>query len=237
MNLKLKNLSIRNIGMLEIVCFKWGKYAAHHVNVLESMLSRNLTIKHRLTCITDNPDGVNCRTYPLPSTVKGVSMSGAKRRYIKLWAYSDEMREVMDGRRLLLLDLDIVITGNLDDIVSRAEEIVFWDDPHQLTPYNSSVVLMNIGSRKQVWDRFDPKHSPKVCETSTVIGHDQNWAAQVLGPDEATWTKRHGIYSMRNDVMREGLKDNAKIVVFHGPRDPSMPEFQRKYPWIQKHWY
>jgi hypothetical protein len=224
--------------MLEVLCMKWGsQYTAQHVNVLESMLARNLTVKHRLTCFTDNPEGVRCRTLPLPDTVKGQQMSGKKRRYIKLWAYSDEMREHLAGDRLLCLDLDIVITGSIDHIVSRKEEIVFWDDPHQHTPYNSSVVLMTAGSRNQVWDEFDPKQSPKRCETSVVIGHDQNWASQVLGANEATWTKEDGIYSMRNDVMKHGLKENACIVVFHGPRDPAMPDFQRKYPWIQRHWY
>lgn len=222
---------------VEVVAFKWGsQYTAEHVNNLESMLRRNLSVEHRLTCFTDDSRGIRCRTVPLPDTVKGADFTGRKRRYIKLWAYSEDMREHLSGDRLLLLDLDIVITGSLDAIVSRTEPVVFWDDPNQHTPYNSSVVLMDIGARRQVWNEFDPDESPKRCEQNRIIGHDQCWAGMVLGPGEATWTAKDGIVSMFNDVMPKGLPDNARIVVFHGNRDPAMPSFQKKYPWIRRHW-
>lgn len=223
--------------MLEVICFKWGtQYTADHVNVLQAMLARHLTVPHRLNCITDKPAGLHCRTIPLPETVKGAKWDGRKRRYIKLWAYSAEIGEHLEGDRLLLLDLDIVITGNMDALVQRDEPIVFWDDPHQATPYNSSVVLMGVGARRQVWDAFDPDTSPKECERSKVIGHDQCWAGLVLGPDEATWTKADGVLSMRNDVMGKKLPGNARIVVFHGNRDPSEAKMQKDYPWIARHW-
>jgi hypothetical protein len=32
------------------------------------------------------------------------------------------------------------------------------------------------------------------------------------------------------------LPPGTRIVSFHGPRDPGVPELQQKSPWIQEHW-
>ena len=53
---------------LEFVTFKWGnRYRPRHVNILASMLRRHYQLPHRLTCITDDPAGIDSsiRTMPI----------------------------------------------------------------------------------------------------------------------------------------------------------------------------
>lgn len=226
--------------MLEIVCMKWGEqYGADHVNRLHEMLRRNVSQPFRLTCFTDRYFESGARLLPLPVTPKTEGMHGKKLRYTKLWFYSKNCADLFGGRKALFLDLDVVITGSLDPLLDSDDDIKLWDDPHQKTPYNSSIVLHKTGTRTAIWDRFDPETSPTVCERNKVIGHDQNWVSVVIGPNEPTWKKSDGIYSFRNDIMRPNLKelpDDARIVVFHGPRDASQESIQVRYPWVKEHW-
>ncbi|GAH56014.1 unnamed protein product, partial [marine sediment metagenome] len=49
--------------MITVCCLKVGdKYSSEYVNKLYSMVERNLTVEHDFICITDNPEGVNCKT-------------------------------------------------------------------------------------------------------------------------------------------------------------------------------
>lgn len=223
--------------MLEIVTFKWRPFAGYRssygpaqVNILRNMLARHYPKPHRLTCITDDPSGIDSdiRTIPLWNDFADLpSPHGGKNPscYRRLKLFAPEMRELI-GERFVAIDLDMLIVGDLSSIFDRSEDFVMYgDNTNPRTFYNGSLMLMTAGARRQVWDSFDPKESPLRSMQRGHFGSDQGWISYCLGKGEATWTKKDGIWSYRCHLAqwpkyRDRLPPNAKIVVFHGRYDP-----------------
>ena len=97
----------------QIICINWGtKYGPPYINRLYGMCARNISGDFTLTCFTDNREGIRpeviCQDLP-PSNI---SMPQSKGKWPKsrLW---NKTLEGVDGP-VLFLDLDLVITGNLD---------------------------------------------------------------------------------------------------------------------------
>jgi hypothetical protein len=96
---------------LEVVCVKYGtKYGADYVNKLYCGVSRNLRATHTFTCFTDDAAGLdpNIQVKPLKNKWQGW---WSKVHIFDLAAYSDL-------KWVLYIDLDMVITGSLDDLVT-----------------------------------------------------------------------------------------------------------------------
>ena len=52
-----------------VVCIKWGdKFSADYVNKLYSMVQRNLSLKHRFICLTEDPADLNPNIEVFPLT-------------------------------------------------------------------------------------------------------------------------------------------------------------------------
>lgn len=235
--------------MITVACYLWydpkGKcnttylYDAHHVQLLKSMVDRHLSIPHRFVCITDRA----------PSALPGVEVVPIDMRYhvpgtrfVKLMTFRPDVDEVI-GERILQLDLDTVITGNIDSIASRTEDLVLWRNPNfgvrRRARYNTSIVLLRAGSRPELWKDFDVKKMPPKLHKLTG-GTDQAWVSYRADSDEAHWTDRDGIYGAGrlHDIVpgvRSELPANARIVFFPGKREPGMEETQKRHPWIREH--
>jgi hypothetical protein len=122
-------------------------------------------------------------------------------------------------------------------IWNRPEAFVIWGDTNPQTLYNGSMILMDAGARPQVWNDFDPKKSPELARAAGNFGSDQAWISYRLGPGEAKWSRRDGVYSFRNEIQRIAgrLPEDARIVMFHGAHDPWGPVPQ-KLGWVKRHW-
>lgn len=238
--------------MIRVVTFKWSdpeyrfnhlfRYGAEHVNRWARAVRRNLTIPHELVVVTDDPTGIteDVRIVPLWDDLR--EMGGC---YTRLRAFAPDMAEVI-GERFVWMDLDGIVVGSLNPLFSRPEEFVAWSNGVSNNPYCGSMVMMTAGVRRQVWDDFRPASSPLTAKR--YVGTDQAWIAQRLGPNEATWTQKDGVLSrydigILNGLKRGGYKlrprplpNSARIVYFHGPCDPSLPDIQRAFPWIEEHW-
>lgn len=232
--------------MLTVVAWRWtpprgyrSTFAPETVYTLRDMVARYYRPAHRFVCVTDRPDelpGVetislwaDCRDIPSPI---GHSYPSCYRR-LKVFAPD---AGALFGPRLVSLDLDTVIVGDLEPIFDRPEPFVIWgesDFPHT-TPYCGSLFLLTTGARPDVWTRFDPKTSPRLALKAGCRGSDQGWIAYVLGRHEATWTRADGVYSYRKHIARNGgrLPADARIVCFHGRIDPWSYAAQQ-VPWIR----
>jgi hypothetical protein len=102
--------------------------------------------------------------------------------------------------------------------------------------YNGSMILLTTGSRNVVWDTFNPKDAPRLVAENRIMASDQHWYGKCLGPDEATWGEKDGVYSFRHLKTPETLPENARVVFFSGPWDPSQPKLRTQYPWIKENW-
>ena len=229
--------------MLSVVTWLWDdpnyrwnsyfRYGADHVRRLRASVSRNLSMPHRFVLVTDQPDGdYGPGVDVVPLWDDFASAGGCYRR---LKAFDRATGEKL-GKRFVWLDLDTVITGELDSLLDRSEPFVAWRDVNPPTPYCGSMIMMDAGARQQVWDDFvaDPKAACHRAER--YIGTDQAWIGECLGEGEATWGPEDGVYNYKREVQGRGLQDNARIVFFTGAVDPSQPELQKSDPWILEHW-
>lgn len=234
---------------MEFGCFMWkpapgyrSSYTAAQPNILWNMIRRNYSGPARLTCITDQPEGISSqiRVVPMWDThAKLPSPHGAGNPscYRRLPVWGELGREIFGGR-FMLMDMDLVIVREIDPIVDCREDFRMWGDTAKGTPYNGSLVIMDPCARRQVWDDFDPVESPKKGKALGYIGSDQAWVAARLGPNEKKWTRADGVYSYRNEIgAKPGpLPENARIVVFHGFYDPWHPHMRAKHEWVRRHY-
>lgn len=234
--------------MLTVVAFQWfdpaGKcnhvyvYGPKHVAALQAMVARNLTVPHRFVVVTNQPE-----RYPNIDTVEldeRTHLPGT--RYAKLMLFRRDMAQVL-GERILYLDLDTVIVGNLDAIVDRPEPLVLWRNPNYVYPrrarFNTSIMLLDAGCRPELYHEFDPLVHPQEMRQLTS-GTDQAWISANTDDDNPYWDATHGIYGAgrpKDRVRGVGSKlpDNARVVFFPGPREPTMRDVQDKHPWIREH--
>jgi hypothetical protein len=213
---------------------EYGEFHAGHVNILAAQVDRHLSLPHEFVLVSDrHPKGLDSRFRVVPLDPE-THVPGT--RYAKLMLFRPDIGDVI-GRRILYLDLDTVITGSMDDIAGRAEDLVLWRHPRwgertNVAAYNTSVILMTAGVRPQVWQQFPRgRTKERMVKTVGLPGEDQAYITRALGGDEAVWTsKRDGIYYERQ--VRDGLPANARIVTFPGKHDPGHPETQARFPWI-----
>ena len=200
------------------------------------MVERNLTVPHRIVCVTDEKiDGIE--TVPMdwrkhvPGTV-----------FARLMQHNPEWCRANLGERVLSLDLDIVVTRNIDHIANRKEDFVIWRNPNYPAKkrafYQSSVQLFSAGARPELWDEFDPAETPKWVNWR-FGGREQAWISERLEWDEAYFSDKDGIYGagrLGGAGIYAELPDNACIVSFPGARAPWQKDVQEKHRWVKKHY-
>ena len=213
---------------LIVACVWWGNlYGKEYVEKLYDAVSRNLTIPFTFHCITDEQNlstpfpGRNIFKILTPTTEKG------------WWQKVNLFKEGMfpAESRVFYLDLDVVITGSLDELVKSEGDIVMIENfgPNKKhAAHNSSAMLWTPSDLTQViFNAF----SHKVTEE---LHGDQCWIWRVMdsfirdfSPEFADSYK----YRQREEWRRNktGL---APIIVFHGNPKPH----QCNDDWIQKHW-
>ncbi|MEX2642145.1 MAG: hypothetical protein WD270_01745 [Acetobacterales bacterium] len=235
------------IATLGVVCWLWAdpayryglRYGAEHVNRLSRMVALHLAEPHRFYCVTDMPDGLDrdVEVVPLSRWDDLRDMGGT---WMRLKMFSAEARAAF-GERILLLDLDAVITGSLDPLLDTDAEFVTCPCTNRGSHYTTGFYLLRAGSRQMCWDGFDRGAAARAVRTDGMW--EQGWISHVLGPGERKWGPADGVYAYGADLCRRpvtgvrgALPDDARVVLFHGPHDPSLPETQALSPWIRERW-
>lgn len=223
--------------MHNVACLKHGtKYDADYVNKLFNAIKRNSTVDFLFHCFTDNNNGLNkdVITHPLPhSNVEGW--------WQKLFLFSDEID--ITGR-ILFLDLDTLITGNIDHYITQdAGFAVLRDLWSKQDNVGSAVMSFEAGKHKHIWDAFI---SDPVGAVRSLHPHgDQKWI-QKHQTQRLYWQDlyKNEIVSFKSNC-RNGVPNNAKIICFHGK--PSIPEAINTTtriqgfvipptPWVKEYW-
>lgn len=232
---------------ITFVSWRWRPVKGYRSNFgpetvysLREMIRRHYPHPHRFCCVTDEPEALpGIEAIPLwpdacdvPSPI-GRSYPSCYRR---LKVFAPDAGKTF-GPRLVSIDLDTVITGDLTPLFHRPEDFVIWgesDFPHT-TPYCGSMWMLRTGTRPQVWTEFDAKTSPKRAIRAGCRGSDQGWISFILGKKEATWTRKDGVYSFRKHIGRRNneLPADARVVFWHGKVDPWSYRAQQ-IDWVKK---
>ena len=137
-----------------VICMKWGdKYSADYVNILFNMVSRNLSIPFRFVCFTDDPKGINeqVEVFDLPSL--NLPNNIPERGWLKLTTFSKTLGD-LEGKALFL-DLDLIITGSLDELFEiEGDFLIVKDFIRKDVTGNSSVYRFEIGQHEDVIENF-----------------------------------------------------------------------------------
>lgn len=237
------------MNMINVICWKWDKYGYRskfegwHVDVLCDMVRRNTTVPHKFICITDNPEGITdpsieiVKLWDNPAPHYGGHMR--PNCFFRLKAFDPSMKDVF-GEKFIWLDLDAVITGNIDHILNDPADFKMWRVDNERMPCNGSMVMLKHGTRPHIWSKFDPKqvHPTNAFKAiSGFVGSDQAWIAQHLTEQDEFFGKKDGVYSFRCHIKPStDLPPEARIVFFHGSEDPWDRDVQKRYPWIKKYY-
>lgn len=247
--------------MLTICSFFWIDPARRRsvqltpedVRIWRNMVSRNLTVPHRIVCVTHRPDLVEdfIEVMPLDPEKHVPGTCCVKLQAHKIGGVAKE------GDRVLLMDIDCVVTGSLDDLVQRDEPAVFWRNPNfevggRRGFLQGSMQLFTVGTTDILWRDFDPKTTPGWMNRR-FGGAEQAWISERLCDDYPepgwewsvpVWDESWGVYGAgrlfngRPDKgVRSELPENARIVFFPGDRSQTQPEVQAQHPWIARHFY
>lgn len=173
-------------------------YDETHVERLQKMVAEHVEQPYRFLCLTNMH--VSCESLSLvrdwPSW------------WSKIELFSPDLFKG-NRDRILYLDLDVTITGKLDDLVDYPAPFVICRDFLKLG-FNSSVMVWDAGYADNIYTLFNDSVMKR-------LHGDQNWIQGVL-PDAATFPKRWCISYKRS--LLEGQSDDMRVLVYHGNPKP-----------------
>jgi hypothetical protein len=235
--------------VLSIVTWLWDepgnrKYRPEHVNVMQRMFARTLTVPHRFICVADDAKGfapeVEVVITPPAALEAGRLRSPEGPRfpscYRRLWTFSDEACSVL-GERVFLTDIDAVATGDIAPLVDRDDDFVGWRPLAKWGKRDDRIgggmYLLRTGSRTRVWSDFNGTKSIAVARGHGFRGSDQAWLSYCLGRN-TVWPQKCGLYSIRDlHDGRDPLPADALLVQFNGPQQKP---WNSPLAWVKQHW-
>jgi hypothetical protein len=232
---------------IDVTCWKWGGlFDAMHVNVLRAALDRHLQHPHALTCITDDPTGIDgdVRIVPMPT-----EFASAPRCRRRMQGFDRDFSAAL-GARILYIDLDVVLVGDITSLVNRPEAVIGFRVQHA-NVISGSFLLANSGALHGAWEPFarDPEGYPRRVQANGVPS-DQAMLNHYFARNglPVHWTTRDGFVTFYGKgyerqeqadprgvgVTRKQLPPGAKVVVL-GSQDLWALEGDA-YPWAAEHW-
>jgi len=227
--------------MYNVACIKWGtKFDADYVNKLYAGVKRHTTVPIKFFCFTENPVGLH------PDIIThDFGYPNIEGWWQKLWLFSDDMDVNRSPQgRVLFIDLDTLITGNIDHYVTQDRGFVclrdLWSGGINV---GSAMMSFEMGKHTQIWNTFEK--NPAAAIASLSPHGDQKWIQQHQ-PERIYWQDlyQNEILSFKSHC-RNGLPKNARIVCYHGL--PSIVESLTittrvqgfvipPTPWVADHW-
>lgn len=231
--------------MISIVCWIWNDggrtYAPEHVNTLQGMVARHLPIPHKFVCISDQTEGFSDAVTVIKTPPEAVELGKLRTPegtrfpscYRRLWMFSEAAKVL--GERVLLIDVDLVVTQDLSPLFDRKEEFVGWRpfrDWGKQCRFGGGIYLLTTGSRTSVYDDFKGARSITQARNAGFRGSDQAWISYKLGAVDPYFDRDSGIYSIRDfQNNKNTLPADARLIQLNGPMKPWHRE-AKQIPWI-----
>lgn len=210
---------------LTICTWVWGtKYGPHYLAKLSAALRRNVEQPFEFVVFS-----------PQPQDAHLIDKPGC---FARLRMFDPEWQKAigLEGR-LVCLDLDLVITGPLDELFDRPEPFVILQGANASNPcpFNGSVMMLRAGAHPEVWSDFNVNEARRI--PFFEYPDDQGWLAHKV-PDAAGWKAgpESGVYAFQKPgwpARSEALPKDARIVAFPGWRDPHL---FTHLDWVRRHW-
>lgn len=246
---------------VNIICLKWGKrYPEHYVNRLYNSVKRNMTIPFQFHCCTDKPAGIHedIHIIPFPAS-PGLPNGRWPHVIVKLMLTQDGFGDLVGPT--LFLDLDIIITGNMDCFFSYhvGENCIIhnWTNPRKhvfrKVPHvgNSSVFRFDAGKSDYIYQTF--LREIDRCVNLDIFTTEQAFLTYAM--KECVWWPDDWVRSFKfhcrkifplNYICKPQLPAGCRILAFHGRPDvdEAIVGFTGKRPnhktlpapWVADYW-
>lgn len=231
---------------LHVVCFYWlgdrwgeGDRGPEYINKLYRGVARNLSVPFRFCCFTNEPiadqldSGIEVKPFRFPA-YEGAGVLP------RLYMFNLESG-LLPESFVLALDLDVVIVGSLDEIVSYKGAFCVRSKfaPGQQWKADGDIIGFRPSLRFQhiFWDSFLADYDTALRRTG---GRERYWFRHIIssyfyGGDCDRWQNEcpGQVVSYKRHVKRtHRLPENARIVSCHGrPRPHELTD-----KWAKNHW-
>ncbi|TWU43257.1 hypothetical protein Q31b_22950 [Novipirellula aureliae] len=247
-----------------ILCIKWGKkYGSEYVNRLLSGTCQHLSIPFRFVCLTDDATGIDSQVevHPLPVTPFDENAFDARKggeTWRKVGLFQPNLANLQGDT--LFLDLDVVLTGSLDDFFTYQPESFCvihdwlekrraWMPGRDGRVGNTSVFRFNPEKHARVYHHFCD-HQSEVLEEFRI---EQQYVSRTLIDDLAFWPsdwvcsfKRSCRPTFPMNLIRSPYQpSDMRVLAFHGYPLPdqaiagySAGPFKSTRPatWLKDYW-
>lgn len=251
-----------------VICIKWGEGYYDHifVNRLYNMVKRNLK-KHELRfyCITEISKGLDKNIIVKPLPVMKCAKEDVKWAYLKEAGLCDDNLAGLKGQRVLFFDLDMVITGSLDEMIDypKGDEFVIINDWNTKGSHigQASCYSWVVGTLGFVKDYFE-KNAKAVCRKFPTASQEYLSDQVIKKFGKLNFWPEKWCLSFKFSVLppwyfrafvTPKLPKTCKVLAFHGhPKiedaiagrwhPNGVPFLKRIYktirpcPWIKKYW-
>jgi len=205
--------------MINVFCVYVGNaYTIDYVQNLKRGVDKYLSEEHTFNIFTDRKDQIP--QLEELGTIRFVPDLGVEKKWwYKMYMFA---RHFGVSGPVLYLDLDVIIIGDLDPLVTRDNKFRIIHDfnrsnvgPHY-NKSNSSAMSWNFEHHTYMWDRFKldiPKHT-------TRMAGDQDFIH--LNAIDREWWPDNWIVSYKWEYRKGKQYDpvQTKILVFHGKPKP-----------------
>jgi hypothetical protein len=246
---------------VNVVCIKWGtSYPPHYVNRLYHGVRRFLSRPFRFLCFTEHPEGIDpaVEIHPLPVEPFDAVLDAAMARrgaLRKVSLFRPGLAD-MEGR-VLGFDIDVVVTGSLDELVDFSPGKVCMRREWRYEPWgreggHGSVFLYDPARHGYLYEDFaaDPvgairrhRSSEQLYTSMTALRHGD------LEYLPGQWVCSFKFDALRpppfNRFVAPRLPADCRVLCFHGrPKMEeaidgyrfSLLEAAKPAPWLGDYW-
>lgn len=220
----------------QIVCMKWGTlYGPEYVNRLHAMLSRRCRAPFRLVCQTDDTHGIDPAVECVGCPEIAIPEPHCLRGWRKVTLWKAEVPGLESGRDALFIDLDVVITGSVDDFFTyqppaepsgqAASFVVIknWTQPNKRIG-NTSLYRFRVGEQPHI-------HDTLVTQTDEMLGlymnsqtYISNTATEMAFWPES-WCCSFKVHCVPKGIARwfrePAVPEDVRVVAFPGLPNPT----------------
>ncbi len=214
-----------------VICIKWGEayYKAEHVNQLYEMIKHNVH-NHKINfyCFTEIADGLNKDIIVKPLPVLNCDLTKIKPIYRKEVGLCDDQLGGLNGQRVFFFDLDVIVTGSLDEMFDypKNDEFVIINDWNTKGDHvgQASCYSWQVGTLGFAKEYFENNHQEVIKKFYTASQEYlsskaiEKWGKLNFWPE--TWFSSFKVHCIPNIFKRKfvapKLPEGTKVLAFHG---------------------
>lgn len=201
-----------------VVCVKVGtKYGPEYVNRLAAMVARQTTLPYEFVCLTDDETGLDVAWADIRTGLTGW--------WEKLVLF--QPHPFLFERRVIFLDLDTVIVGNMDFLLEYSGHFAILRDFYDHKHMGSAVMSFEPGFGQHIFTDYTKEQEGRWWG-------DQAWIEHCVKDADRWQDLYHGMVVSYKVHCQDGIPEGARVICFHGePR----PHQVTHLPWMQEHWH